>query len=169
MKITVKNTVCEEFSGSAYGVFEWEFGFHSHEWSCFYGKQTDYQTNPLTLFGGAIANDTLATGSRMLLGGASGRTLIARRAAPLPTSTTIPQSPPSPAQPNGKRTVARAGQAWVGPMGEPLAAQNHMIVPAPAPIISRVVSTREVLPGKRRVGKDDGEERLPEVVPGHES
>ena len=34
VKITVKNTVCEESSVSAYGVFDWQFDFASHEWSC---------------------------------------------------------------------------------------------------------------------------------------
>ena len=34
VKITVKNAVCEESSATAYGVFDREFGFRSHEWSC---------------------------------------------------------------------------------------------------------------------------------------
>ncbi len=34
VKITVKNVVCEESSASTYGVFDWEFGFDSQEWSC---------------------------------------------------------------------------------------------------------------------------------------
>ena len=33
VKITVKNTVFEESTVSAYGVFDCEFGFHSHDWS----------------------------------------------------------------------------------------------------------------------------------------
>ena len=34
MKIIVKNAVCEESSATAYGVFDCEFDFDSHEWSC---------------------------------------------------------------------------------------------------------------------------------------
>ena len=34
VKITVKNAVSEESSATAYRVFDWEFGLHSHEWSC---------------------------------------------------------------------------------------------------------------------------------------
>ena len=34
VKITVKNTVCPSLPFAAYGVFDCEFGFPSHEWSC---------------------------------------------------------------------------------------------------------------------------------------
>ena len=33
-KITVKKAVCEESSAIPSGVFDWEFGFYFHEWSC---------------------------------------------------------------------------------------------------------------------------------------
>ena len=34
VKITVKNAVCPSLPIAAYGVFDCEFGFPSHEWSC---------------------------------------------------------------------------------------------------------------------------------------
>ena len=33
-KFTVKNAVCPSLPFAAYGVFDCEFGFPSHEWSC---------------------------------------------------------------------------------------------------------------------------------------
>ena len=42
VKITVKNAVYEESSATAYGVIDWEFGFHSHKWSC----SQNYPTMP---------------------------------------------------------------------------------------------------------------------------
>ncbi len=33
-KVTVKNAVCCNWKTRVYGVFDWEFDFHSHEWSC---------------------------------------------------------------------------------------------------------------------------------------
>ena len=38
-KITVKNAVCEESSATAYGDFDCEFDFDSHEWSCAHGTR----------------------------------------------------------------------------------------------------------------------------------
>ncbi len=37
--ITVKNAVCPSLPFAAYGVFECEFGFPSHEWSCSNGGE----------------------------------------------------------------------------------------------------------------------------------
>ena len=34
VKITVKNAVCPSLPFAAYGVFDCDFGFPSHEWSC---------------------------------------------------------------------------------------------------------------------------------------
>ena len=33
-KCTVKNAACSKWKTRTYGVFDCEFGFHSHEWSC---------------------------------------------------------------------------------------------------------------------------------------
>ncbi len=38
MKITVKNAVCPSLPFAACGVFDCEFGFHSHEWSCSWSR-----------------------------------------------------------------------------------------------------------------------------------
>ena len=44
VKFTVKNAVCEESSAIAYGVFDCEFAYHSHQWICSQvGVWTDLQ------------------------------------------------------------------------------------------------------------------------------
>ena len=55
VKITVKNVVCEESSVISYGVFDWEFGFHSHEWSCSNPDLHSLMSDPCDRFGSYVA------------------------------------------------------------------------------------------------------------------
>ncbi len=42
VKITGKFSVCEESSATGYGVFDCDFPFGSHEWSCFKEEQITF-------------------------------------------------------------------------------------------------------------------------------